>query len=320
MRYFVPFSELKNISSKEDFRQLMYKETIRFLTRKQIQGNPIVAELNRFKAYFESRPFVLVYFLSPFVLRESVFADDMIRVILSSGNTNTFDSVYRKVLEEVQCIENGLFHPFREKIHVKDADGYISLYRENPHFLPDLVLDSGKEKEILTTVLKDAYSRKEKDLSVLYAGYLSLNAKGMKEQNEALSVGQDVLSFYPESSLTDLYLAYTYLNIGNMLQDSREKAYFYLHEGGEKSEPNCLYLEGILLYRGEGVRKNPNQALSVWKKAVELGSEEALSCVGIYYLANGKKEEARKYFLLAAEKGDYKGTLLLDTEFKGGRI
>ena len=97
MRYFVPFSELKNISSKEDFRQLMYQETIRFLTRKQIQGNPIVAEFNRFKAYFESRPFVLVYFLSPFVLRESVLA---IRSIGKSSRKSSASRTACSILSE----------------------------------------------------------------------------------------------------------------------------------------------------------------------------------------------------------------------------
>ena len=66
---------------------------------------------------------------------------------------------------------------------------------------------------------------------------------------------------------------------------------------------------------GNGIHKDYNLALKYLTKSAQLNNINAYGGLGIYYLVNNNKEEAKKWLEKSASQNDYKALLLLDTDF-----
>ena len=104
------------------------------------------------------------------------------------------------------------------------------------------------------------------------------------------------------------YALYQYLyNSG--LKEDQNKGLDYLKKAAQQGNINAEYSLGWLYYNGgNGIEKNYEEALKLFKKASHKGLVAATTMIGFAY-RDGKgvekdDKQARKYFLIAAEKGD----------------
>ncbi|EJK61952.1 hypothetical protein THAOC_17466, partial [Thalassiosira oceanica] len=91
-----------------------------------------------------------------------------------------------------------------------------------------------------------------------------------------------------------------------------------------KKDPVAIYYLGEKFFHGElGLQKDMRRAVELWTEAAELGSVEALGCLGgTYHSGNGVQEDKAKgveFWTKAAMQGhDQRGTILGVTRDRRG--
>lgn len=318
MKYFVNYTQVfgKDESTKrESLRLQSYNMLIHFLTRKQIEGNLICYEFNKVKAYFESKDFTNVYFLSPYIINQTQFVKDMMEVITSSGETNRFNKIFDITQEEVKMISTGRSFQSSQYIQVNSADEYLTKYLENPHSINQLDLNDPREKEVVMANVVDGYLSGNAILSVLYFKLLIKNATSEADIKKVIKMAEELA--VKDSSDLDLYttLANAYNNQYYQDKDKNDKVFYWYQRASCFNDPDSLYMLGLCYFLGIGTPKDRLKSVSIWKEAARMNNSDAASGVGVYYLSIGDKIQAKPWLLKSAAKGDYKALLLLDTDF-----
>ncbi len=318
MKYFVSYREVFNNrenQKRESFRLQSYNMLVKFLTRKHIEGNLITDEFAELKEYFESREFTNVYFLSPYIVNENQLTKDMMSVITSSGETNSFNKIFNEVKDEVLTIKAGRNYVTTKRIKVSSADEFLEMYYSNPRLINELELTDKKERDVLLSNLVDGYNKGDEKLSVLYLQILIQDAKDENHMKKAIMIGENLLSYFPSNAELLVALGESYAS--SLIKDKNkyEKRYSLFMRAVELKDPRAMYLVGLCLFLGEGVEKNKEKAMYYWSESARLNDDDAISGIGVYYLSKGDKESAKSWLMRSAERGDYKALLLLDTDF-----
>jgi hypothetical protein len=318
MKYFASYTEVfGNDASvkRESLRLQTYNMAVHFLTRKDIEGNPICEEFKKIKAYFQSKEFTDVYFLSPYIFNENRFVKDMIGMITSSGETNHYNEIINEIKEEMAIIKTGRNFQSSQLIKVQTADEYLEKYYADPHSLNQLELSNQEERNILAETVGDGYKENDPLLSVLYIKLKIKNARNKEEIKEAISEGIRLSQKDQENIDLRTAIAAGYENQNYQESDKYREAFRWYESAAEKNDSSALYMEGLYYFLGTGVKKDREKAASLWTKAASMNNPDAKSGLGVYYLSVGDKKTAKKWLTESAEKGDYKALLLLDTDF-----
>jgi tetratricopeptide (TPR) repeat protein len=318
MRYFVSYSEVfgnKDTIKRESLRLQTYNMLVKFLTRKNIENNPICEEFASLKAYLESRDFTSIYFLSPYILNENQFVKDMIEVISTSGETNSFNKIRSTLEDEMKTISAGRQMLTSRRYIARTADEYLDKYFADPSSANILELSDPEEQEVLLANMKDGYNRGEAKLSTLYLRHLLSLSKTQSDVEEIINMGLSLLNSHKDNVYITYFLAEAYNHQLYQKSDKYEKFYFWCQKASLLNSSRAMCEAGLCCFWGLGRQKNVRQALEYWSKAAKMNNDDASSLLGIYYLSKGQKEKAKPYLLASAARGDYKALLLLDTDF-----
>ncbi|MCI2069616.1 MAG: hypothetical protein LKJ88_08700 [Bacilli bacterium] len=318
MKYFVNYTQVfgKDESTKrESLRLQSYNMLIHFLTRKQIEGNVICYEFNKMKAYFESKDFTNIYFLSPYIFNQTQFVKDMMEVITSSGETNRFNKIFETAKEEIKMISTGRSFQSAQYIKVDSADEYLAKYMDNPHSINQLDLEDPHEREVVMANVMDGYLSGNEILSVLYFKLLIKYAASEADIKKVIRLAEELAS--KNNNDLDLFttLAKAYNNQYYQEKDKNEKVFYWYQKASCFNDPDSLYMLGLCYFLGIGALKDRLKAVSIWKEAAQMNNSDAASGIGVYYLSIGDKTQAKPWLVKSAAKGDYKALLLLDTDF-----
>jgi TPR repeat protein len=102
-------------------------------------------------------------------------------------------------------------------------------------------------------------------------------------------------------------LGVMYDNGDGVLKDPKQAVVWY-RKAAEQGHPSAQHNLGVMYGNGEGVLKDPKQALAWWRKAAEQGNSTAQFNVGIYY-AEGigvlKDMKMAKKFIQKAHENGY---------------
>lgn len=113
-----------------------------------------------------------------------------------------------------------------------------------------------------------------------------------------------------EGSLTDqMNLGYMYLYGTNGVEQNYDKAFYYYELAANQKDPIALNNLGSFYFNGIGTKRDIAKATEYFKKAAELGEDNAATNLAFIYLTGGHKDLARstqavKLFDFAAEKGN----------------
>jgi tetratricopeptide (TPR) repeat protein len=318
MKYFASYAQVfgnKDEVKRESLRLQTYNMLIHFLTRKHIPDNPICVEFDQMKAYFESKEFTTVYFLAPFILNENEFAKDIMNVITSSGETNSYMKVMNQVKEEVNVIRVGCNYQNSKLIKVANADEFLEKYMADPHSIDTFSLPDHYEQQVVDKNAIDGFNRGDPVLSVLYLKIKLHKAQDSQNIKEIIGQGEQLYKAQPDNSDLLTTMAAAYENQHYQEKDKYVKIVSWYQKAAMLNDPQALYMLGLYFFMGLGITKDKTKALDYFQKAAQLGIQDASSAIGIYYLSSGDKKKAKPFLLDSAAKGDYKAMLLLDTDF-----
>ncbi len=113
-----------------------------------------------------------------------------------------------------------------------------------------------------------------------------------------------------EGKLEDqMNLAYMYLYGTNGVQQDFNKAFEYYQMAAKQNDPIALNNLGSLYFNGIGVEKDNKTALALFKKAADLGNDNAATNLAFIYLKGGVKDPVRNkiamdLFKKAAQSGN----------------
>lgn len=113
-----------------------------------------------------------------------------------------------------------------------------------------------------------------------------------------------------EGSLTDqMNLGYMYLYGTNGVEQNYDKAFYYYELAANQKDPIALNNLGSFYFNGIGTKRDIAKATEYFKKAAELGEDNAATNLAFIYLTGGHKDLSRsaqavKLFDFAAEKGN----------------
>ncbi len=319
MRYFASYTEIfnNNDSTKREIIRLQaYNLAISFLTRKQVKGNYIVDEINELKKYFESDEFCKIYFLSPYILKEANLVKDIMNLVVSSGESNTFHKLFTTIKKEVKTISESSNFTFKKYIKVETADEYLQVYLSSKQHYEEVIdLEDKQEIKILNKNLEDGLAQNNEELSILYIKLKSKEVKSTLDLEKLIQIGLNLSKKFPTNPEIDYVLSYLYSNIYYTKKDKFTQIFNYLLKASNYNYSPALFMVGFLYFTGQGIQKNEEEALKYWSKAASLNNLDAISGLGIYYLSHGDKLKAKQYLQKSANSGDYKAILLLDTDF-----
>ena len=88
-------------------------------------------------------------------------------------------------------------------------------------------------------------------------------------------------------------LAYMYLYGANGIKQDFEKAFKFYEMAAKQDDPIALNNLGSLYFSGIGTKKDNNMALLCFKKASDLGNDNAALNLAFIYLTGGAKDPAR---------------------------
>lgn len=315
MKYFVCYNEIfsnDDLNKREVIRTEAYNLTIKFLTRKQIEGNFICDEFNQLKAFFESKDFTNIYFLSPYIINQNQIVKDMMKIVTSSGETNVFNKLFQQIKDEVTQIKAGSIITSNKYLKVNTADEYLEKYLENPESRTILDLQDKDEIEVLNDNLIEGVKNKDVNLSVLYT---KTESKKINNQESLLKLIDILNNLNSDSPLVYNQLAELYQNKYYTNEDKTEKIISCYSYSASKNNGHANYMLGFIYFTGQGINKDENLALSYFEKAANENDPDAISGLGIYYLTHNDKAKAKEYLSKSASMLDYKALLLLDTDF-----
>ena len=315
MQYFVSYKEIfqnNDHIKKEILRLKTYQALIKFLDRKKIEGNYISEIFETFKNYFTSKEFQNIYFLSPFILNENKLVKDMMKLVISSGETNSFNKLFNEIKEEVNEISTSKISVTENYIKVNTADEYLQKYYENPNNY--YYLNNPQEEYILDSNLLNGLANNNLQLSVLYLIREEEKAKNLEDIKFLIKIAKNLLTRFPNNNLLDKAIAKLYQNHFYNLKDKEENIFNYYLKAAD-SDSEAMYYVGMAYLTGNGIHKDYNLALKYLTKSAQLNNINAYGGLGIYYLVNNNKEEAKKWLEKSASQNDYKALLLLDTDF-----
>lgn len=318
MKYFISYSEIflnDDQTKREIVRLKAYNLAIKFLTRKQIPGNYIVQELNNMKSYLESKEFTDTYFLSPYILNENQLDKDIMKLIVSSGETNTFNSLLNELKNEINQIKAGVLLTPNKYVLVNSADEYLSLYLANPHGNIIYELNNDNEKKILDENIQQGINKGNIYLTILYFK-IELNEITNFQDFDLLY--SNALKMLNKFNNADAYLILAKICENKFNRDKNKyiQAFNYYKKASELGSPCGQFLLGFSYFKGQGCQKDVNKALEYYNLSAKQNYVDALTGLGVYYLVNNDKVKAKEYLLQAAKQNDYKAMLLLDTDFE----
>jgi len=318
MKYFVSYTEIflnDDVTKREGIRLLCYNHLITFLTRKQIEGNYIVEELNRLKEYFESKDFCQVYFLSPYIINEIVLVKEIVDLIVKSGESNTFNNLLNTIQREINFIKINSKLETLDYIEVNTADKYLDVYLKNPADNIYIDLPDENEKQILIENIKQGVKNQNFYLTLLKYK-MEFEKVSSKEEYKKL-LWDSIYFFESNKNKSDSLILYGRIILSefNDDKDKYTKAFNIYLQGSKLNSLRSAYLVGFCYFRGLGVNKDIETAKKYWEKGNKFNYSDSITGLGVYYLTLNNKDKAKEYFNKAAKLGDYKAMLLLDTEF-----
>lgn len=319
MKYFVSYGSIvgnKDNVKREKLRLQAYNLTIHFLNRGKETENYIYERFAYLKNYFESPEFCKVYFLSPFVLNQSLLVQDLIKFIMASGETNQFNKIIDEIKTEVKLIKPSATFSGMRKIQISTADDFLEKYYSKEYSSEEMYLTDDDEYELLKKIAADGYKKSDETLSVLYAQLLYCEVNNGDSLNNTIAIAEELHNVFTENVDLILLIGSCYYNQYYREKDKGKKTLYWYKLAADKfNESSAIFMVGLIYFLGMGVKKNIETALSQWHKAADLNDQDAIACIGIYYLSKGDKEKARPFLERSAAVGDYKSLLLLDTDF-----
>ena len=319
MKYFVSYGSIvgnKDNVKREKLRLQAYNLTIHFLNRGKETQNYIYERFAYLKDYFESSEFCKIYFLSPFIINQSQLVQDLVKFIISSGETNQFNKIIDQIKSEVDLIKPSRTFQSVHKIQTHTVDEFLEKYDTKQSPLEEMYLDDDDEYRLLKKIAWDGYKRQEEKLSILYAQLLYRDVNNRESLDQVISVAEGLYQRFKNNIDLILLLASCYYNQYYQERDKGEKSLqWYKLAANKFNEASAIFMVGLIYFLGMGVTKDIDLALSYWNQAAELNDQDAIACIGIYYLSKGNKEKAKPYLERSAATGDYKSLLLLDTDF-----
>lgn len=319
MKYFVSYGSIvgnKDNVKREKLRLQAYNLTIHFLNRGKETQNYIYERFAYLKDYFESSEFCKIYFLSPFIINQSQLVQDLVKFIISSGETNQFNKIIDQIKSEVDLIKPSRTFQSVHKIQTHTVDEFLERYDTKQSPLEEMYLDDDDEYRLLKKIAWDGYKRQDEKLSILYAQLLYRDVNNRESLDQVISVAEGLYQRFKNNIDLILLLASCYYNQYYQERDKGEKSLqWYKLAANKFNEASAIFMVGLIYFLGMGVTKDIDLALSYWNQAAELNDQDAIACIGIYYLSKGNKEKAKPYLERSAATGDYKSLLLLDTDF-----
>lgn len=319
MKYFVSYGSIvgnKDNVKREKLRLQAYNLTIHFLNRGKETQNYIYERFAYLKDYFESSEFCKIYFLSPFIINQSQLVQDLVKFIISSGETNQFNKIIDQIKSEVDLIKPSRTFQSVHKIQTHTVDEFLERYDTKQSPLEEMYLDDDDEYRLLKKIAWDGYKRQDEKLSILYAQLLYRDVNNRESLDQVISVAEELYQRFKNNIDLILLLASCYYNQYYQERDKGEKSLqWYKLAANKFNEASAIFMVGLIYFLGMGVTKDIDLALSYWNQAAELNDQDAIACIGIYYLSKGNKEKAKPYLERSAATGDYKSLLLLDTDF-----
>ena len=315
MKYFVCYNEIfsnDDLNKREVIRTEAYNLTIKFLTRKQIEGNFICDEFNQLKSFFESKDFTNIYFLSPYIINQNQLVKDMMKIVTSSGETNVFIKLFQQIKDEVNQIKAGSIITSNKYVKVNTADEYLEKYLENPESRVVLDLQDKEEIDILNNNLIEGVKSEDINLSTLY---VKLESKKVNNEESLLKLIDILNNLNSSSPIVFNQLAELYQNKYYTKEDKYTKIINCYLKSAIKDNGHANYMLGFIHFTGQGVQKDERLALEYFQKAADANDPDAISGLGIYYLTHNNKQKAKEYLSKSASMLDYKALLLLDTDF-----
>lgn len=318
MRYFVSYANIfsgDDNSKRESLRLQTYNMIIHFLTRKNPDTNFICYEFKNLKNYFESKEFTSVYFLSPYVLNENQLSKDLIKVVMESGETNSFNEITKEIKDEVKSLKAGTNFETANLIRVATADAYLDTYLADQNSLNEIELNDAQEQKALMSTLISGYKKGDYVLSVLYLKLLTINASSEKDIVDTVAMASVLDKNNPNNTDIKILIAKCYNHQLYQKPDKYTNVFAWYKKAADLNNSEALYMIGLIYFLGLGKNKNKENSMLYWSKAAALNNPDAISGIGIYYLSIGNKAMAKTFLERSAESGDYKALLLLDTDF-----
>lgn len=317
MKYFVCYNEIflnDDLNKREVIRTEAYNLTIKFLTRKQIPNNFICDEFNQLKAFFESKEFTDVYFLSPFIINQSKLSKDMMNIVVSSGESNLFNQLFQEIKNEVNQIKAGSIIISNKYIKVSSADEYLEKYLQDPSSRLVIDLQDKEEWKILNENINNGVKSKDINLTILYTKLKEKEVKNINDLLELIDMLEKIESNCKQALIYN-QLSKLYQNKYYTKEDKLSKIIENYTKADELDDGHAAYMLGLMYFTGTGFKKDEQKALSYFEKASKKDDPDAISGLGIYYLTHNDKQKAKEYLSKSANMLDYKALLLLDTDF-----
>ncbi len=317
MKYFVCYNEIfsnDDLNKREVIRTEAYNLTIKFLTRKQIPNNFICEEFNQLKAFFESKEFTDVYFLSPFIINQSKLSKDMMKIVISSGESNIFNNLFQTVKNEFNQIKAGSIIISNKYIKVNTADEYLEKYLENPSSRLVIDLQDKEEWKILNENINNGVKKGDVNLTVLYVKIKEKEVSSLEDVIKLINMLAKI-EINCKSQLIYNQLASLYQNKYYTKEDKVDKIIENYTKAYNLNDGHACYMLGFMYFTGQGFKKDEQKALAYFEQAAKQDDPDAISGLGIYYLTNNDKQKAKEYLSKSASMLDYKALLLLDTDF-----
>ncbi len=319
MKYFVNYGSVvgnKDNVKREKLRLQAYNLTIHFLNRGKESENYIYERFAYLKDYFESPEFCKIYFLSPFILNQSQLVKDLIKFIMSSGETNQFNKLIDEIKAEVELIKPSKTFQSVRKIQTQTADEFLEKYYSKESPSEEMYLVDDDEYKLLKQIALNGLKNKDERLSILYAQLMYREVQDKDSLDNVISLSKNLYEIFNHNVDLILLIATCYYNQYYQEKDKGQNLlYWYNLAATEFNESGAIFMVGLIYFLGMGTKKDISLALSYWHKAADLNDQDAIACIGIYYLSKGDKKSAKPYLERSAATGDYKSLLLLDTDF-----
>lgn len=171
-------------------------------------------------------------------------------------------------------------------------------------------------------------AKKGSDVGMYNVGFCYQNGIGVKKDDEiaaewfkkAAELGNvgamNELGDYYQNVLIDLDKAESWYRKGADLGDAEcqnklgvllidcEEANSWFQKAMEQNQPNAYNNYALNLWEGNGVAENKQKAIELKKKAIELGLEDEVNRLGVWYGQIGDDERANECFLKAINQED----------------
>ncbi|MBR1449437.1 MAG: SEL1-like repeat protein [Prevotella sp.] len=143
-------------------------------------------------------------------------------------------------------------------------------------------IDESKTKDWAINVLETAVTEDSSALAMNSLGIAYLQGNGVKADSIR------AVSWFERAGQHGY--AYAYYHLGALyrfamygVEQNFKKAYDYFSLGAEKGSTDCMYVKGMMLYKGTGCHQNYTEAFQCFKDASEKRHRPSLYMIGLCY-------------------------------------